>query len=232
MGKDEDVVLRAEAAHFVGGAPGAGDDDGLGVQGLDEPGGGAGNGLGLAVLLGELFVVVVGLFRLNDGRGGDLHGFYGVVAHRDFVGEEDGIAAVQHGVMDVGDFGAGGRGRVDHGTQHLGGYGGYFAQFVGATHHFFLNAGNFLHRHFHAQVAAGHHDAFHRVEDVVQVLHAFPALQLGHYRSAAVELVEVGAGVAHVVAGADERERNPVHALFHAELQGDFVAFGDDGHIH
>ena len=231
VGEHQDVVFGAEAGHFVGGAPAAGDDDGLGVQGLDETGGGAGYGLGL-VVLGEFLVVVVGFFGFYDGGGGDLHRFYGVVADGDFVGQQDGIAPVQDGVVDVGDFGAGGGGGVDHRTEHLGGYGGYFAHFVGAAHHLFLDAGHFLHWHFHAQVAAGDHNAVHFVEDVVQVVHAFAAFQLCHYGGVAVELVEVGAGVADIVAGADEGEGYPVHFLRYAELQGDFVAFGDYGHIH
>ena len=113
VGENQDVVFGAEARHFVGGAAGAGDDNGLGVQRLDESDGGAAYGLGL-VVLGKLFVVVVALFGLDDGGGGNLNGLYRIVADGDFVREQDGVAAVQNGVVNIGDFGAGGRWGIDH----------------------------------------------------------------------------------------------------------------------
>ena len=70
------------------------------------------------------------------------------------------------------------------------------------------------------------------MQDVVQVVHAFPPFQLGHDGGAAVQLVEIGAGVAHIIAGTHKGQGYPVHSLLDAELQGDFVAFGNDRHIH
>ena len=113
----------------------------------------------------------------------------------------------------------------------MGGNRGDAAGPIGPGDHILLDDGDFLHRHLHAEIAPGDHDAIHFPKYVVQVGDALAALQLGHDRGAAAELVEIGAGVTDIFAGAHERQRYPVHFLFDSELQGDLVAFGDDRHV-
>ena len=62
-------------------------------------------------------------------------------------------------------------------------------------------------------------------------MNALATLEFRHHGSLAVELIEVGARVANILTGADERQRDPVNLLFHAELQRDLVALGDHGHV-
>ena len=113
MGEHDDVVLRPKTRHLVGGSAGARDYDRFGIERLGQLGGSPSDGLGL-VTLRELGVVVVHLFGLDDGCIGDAHRLHRIRAHGDFVGQQNGVATVKHGVGDVGHLGSSWRGGIDH----------------------------------------------------------------------------------------------------------------------
>ena len=63
-----------------------------------------------------------------------------------------------------------GRRLDDHGFEHLRGGDDRLAREAGLGDELLLQDGHFLDRHFHAEVAARHHDAVRRLQDFVEVL--------------------------------------------------------------
>ena len=102
--------------------------DGRQGRGLKRDGNVAGRaghsvGLGITSVGGDAPVEPpgAGLFGLLGDIGHSAHRPGRIAADCGFFGQHDRIAAVQHGVGHIGDFGAGGAGRGDHRDQHMGG---------------------------------------------------------------------------------------------------------------
>ena len=69
---------------------------------------------------------------------------------------------------------------LDHRIQHLGGRDDVLAGMNRHLDDFLLDDRHFFHRHFHAHVAAGYHDAVGNLKDFCQVLDSLHALDLGN----------------------------------------------------
>ena len=126
--------------------------------------------------LGVQAQVLLGLVR--DARL-HAHGLDRVLAGRGLAGEHHGVGAVIDGVGDVGDLGARGARVADHGVEHLRGGDDRLVRGVALLDHLLLQVWHELGRDLDTQVAAGNHDAIGSLEDLVEVLDAQSALDLG-----------------------------------------------------
>ena len=89
----------------------------------------------------------------------DFDAFVGVLADAGFAAEHDAVDLFDDGVKDVGDFGPGRDGILDHAFEHLGGDDD-FSTVVGASFNdVALDDGEVFNGAFAAEVAAGDHDA-------------------------------------------------------------------------
>ena len=124
-----------------------------------------------------LRIVQMGLRILHD-LGHHLHSLHRVLAHGRLAGEHHCVRSVVNGVGHVSHLRSGRSGIADHGIQHLGCRDDDLAGFVALSDDGLLNVGNLLRRDFHAHVAAGHHNAVGRLDDLIQVLDSLCVLDL------------------------------------------------------
>ncbi len=87
-----------------------------------------------------------------------------------------------------------------------------------------LPAGHLLGRHLHAEVAARHHDAVAKLDQLVQAVERGGLFDLGHDGGAIVDQL---LGVHHVLGPLDEGQRHPIDAQVEAEQQVLPVLLGD-----
>ncbi len=108
---------------------------------------------------------------------------------------------------DVGDLGAGRHRRDDHRFEHLGGDDHRLAGAAGGAGDLLLDAGDALQRHFHAEVAARHHEGVGLLDDGGEALDGLGLLDLGeHAGLAARRLLDLG----EILGALDEGLRDPV----------------------
>ena len=94
-----------------------------------------------------------------------------------------------------------------------------------------LDDGYLLQRDFHAQVAAGHHDAIAHAQDLINVLHALHVFDLcddGHIGAA--QRAEELAHIQNVLRRAGKGGGYEVHAVFHAKSDVLTVLGAEIGH--
>ena len=91
----------------------------------------------------------------------------------------------------------------------------------------FLHEGHFLDRHLHAEVAARHHDAIGRLQDLIEVLQGSGALDLGDDEGLPAARCGGGAHGLDVRRRLDERLAHGVHALLQRELEAGAVVLGE-----
>src|SRR5205814_106290 len=116
--------------------------------------------------------------------------------------------AVEHGVGHVRGLGAGRAGILDHGVEHLGRHDHRLRQLPAQLHAALLDQRYLVERHLHTEIAARHHDAVERVDDLLEYLDRLGLLHLGDDRTAypglvhdLVDELDVVAGDDHAVAG-------------------------------
>ena len=251
-----DAPLEGELA-LDGGVGGDGDDDLLGTEGADDAGGvavegGGDDGAG-ADVFGE-FVGAVGDGAAEVGAGGvggvagahvldvfggvfggagdeghGADGFDGVFAAGGLAGEHEGVGAVEDGVGDVGEFGAGGARIDDHRVEHLGGGDDGFAGLAAAADDGFLGEGDAFGGELDAEVAAGDHDAVGFFDDGVDVVEALFVFDFGDDAGAAAEGAEAFFDADDLFGEADEAGGDKVDVLGDAEGEVFAVSFGEDG---
>ena len=107
--------------------------------------------------------------------------------HQDRVVPDGGLGrqhhcggAVEHGVGDVGGLGPGGRRRVDHRLEHLGGGDDRDTERHASADDLLLEVGDLGDVALVAQVPAGDHDGVGHVDDVVEGVDGGLGLDLGH----------------------------------------------------
>ena len=160
------------------------------------------------------------------------HGFHGIFAHGRLAGEHDGVGAVVDGVGHVGDLGARGPGILDHGFEHLRGRDNGLGIFGGAADDVLLNGGDLFRRHFHAQVAAGHHDAVGDLQDGFEMLDRLRLFQLGDDPGVAAERGYAVAHQGHVFGRAHKGDGDGVDAVIERELEVFCVFLRQRGRAH
>ncbi len=171
------------------------------------------------------------LLHLLDDAGHHGHRIDGIVATGGFRRQHHRIGAVIDGGGHVRRLGPGGGGGMDHGIQHLGGHHHGLAGGAAGADDALLQDRHGLGRHFHAQVAARHHDAVGQLDDGVQMFDGAGLFQLGHDHGAAVHQA---ARLGHVLGPLHEGQRHPVHTHVQAEGQVGQVLLGQgrDGQHH
>lgn len=163
----------------------------------------------------------------DAGHGED--GFDGVFADAGFAGEHDGVGSVDDGVGDVGCFGAGGPGVVDHRVEHLGGDDDGLGVALGEFDGSLLDDGDLFEGHFDAEVAAGDHDAVEGGDDVVDVFDGLGLFDLGDDGESSVFFVHDAVDVFDVVSAADEGEGDDVGADAQGPAEVFDVLLGEGG---
>ena len=146
------------------------------------------------------------------------HGFEGVVAGGGFGAEHDGVGAIEYGVGDVGDFGAGRHGVVNHAFHHLCGGDGEAAQAARDFDDAFLQGRDSGVADFDGKVATRHHHAIAGEHDFFEVVDGFDAFDFGD---------DAGQDFAAAFSLADELARELEVGSRFDEADGDVV--GTDG---
>ena len=173
------------------------------------------------------------LFR--DGIHG-LHGLNGILARRTFGRQHDGIGALINGGGHIGHLGPGGHRAFDHALQHLGRNDHRFRHRAAPADQAFLNRRHVLHRQFHPQIAARHHDPIGHGQDIFERFHSGGFFDLGQDRGPAIGQ---GAGLFHIFGPLNKAERQPVDPKRTNKFQILAVFFAERGkgqnhigHIH
>ena len=155
------------------------------------------------------------------------HRIHRIIAGGGFRRQHDRVGAVIDGGGHVRRLGAGGRGRMDHGIQHLGGDHHRLAGGAAGLDDALLQDRHGLGRAFHAQIAARHHDGVAHLDDLVQMLDGLRLFQLGQQAHARPHLLgDQAARLGHVLGTLDEGQRDPVRAHGHGEVQIRLVLLG------
>ena len=138
------------------------------------------------------------------------HRLDGIFSDGGFGREHHRVGAVVDGIGDIAHFGARGGWIADHGLEHLSGGDNEPAFPAGAADDGFLDPRHLFERHFDAEIAAGNHDAISHTENWLDVLPPFGLFDLGHNGNGPP--AQTIAELLHVVGGANEGERDHVHA--------------------
>ena len=110
-----------------------------------------------------------------------------IFARCGFSRKHHGVGTVVNGSRHVRRFGPGWHRRGDHGFQHLGGHDHRFASLAAGAHDALLNSWHLLRGHFHAQIAARHHDRVAFCDDGIQTVDGRGLFQLGHNLGTALD---------------------------------------------
>ncbi len=124
-------------------------------------------------------VVLKQLFGGQSDAVHHLDRFARVLADGRFAREHAGVAAVENGVGHVGGLGPRRPPRVLHAVEHLRGDDHRLLMFAAGGHDLLLHHGHPGHVDLHAQVAAGHHDAVGRDDDLFQAVERLLLFDLG-----------------------------------------------------
>ena len=172
------------------------------------------------------------LFRLDADPRHCLDGFDGVESCRRLTREHDRGGTVVDGVRDVRNFRTGGAGLFDHGFEHLRCGDDALAFLAAGGNDVFLNVGELFEGDFHAEIAAGDHDALRLVDDLFEVVDARAVLDLGDEVDVfAADRIDEVSHVDQVLRFGDERAGNEFDALLHAEGDVLLVLLGEVFHV-
>ena len=150
------------------------------------------------------------------------HRFDGILPCRGFLRQHHRVRAVINGGGDIGCFGPGGRGRMDHGIEHLGRHDYRRAGQTASPDDPLLQARHLLGRHLDAEISARHHDGIGKLDDIVETGHRHRFLQLGHDGDSAVDKVADGGDI---VGPLDEGQPHPVRPVLEGEFEVPAVLF-------
>ena len=152
--------------------------------------------------------------------GNGVHGFHRlhrILARRRLAGEHNGGGAIVNGVGHIGDLRAGGAGIFNHGIQHLGRRDDRLSAGHALGDHILLNNGDLGEVDLHAHIAAGHHDAVRRVQNLRQIADALLIFDLRNDADARAGLIQQASQLPDVCGGTDKAGSHIVKALLHAE---------------
>ena len=139
---------------------------------------------GRLALTGHCFQIIQpGGRTVRLGVGGDLrqhrHRLLRILAHCRLAREHDAVGAVEDGVGHIRGLGPCGQTAGRHGFEHLRGGDDRLADAAGPGDELLLDHGNLFNRHFHSEIAARHHDAVCRFQNLVEVFEGIRTLDLG-----------------------------------------------------
>jgi len=97
-----------------------------------------------------------------------------------FSAKHDAVGAVDDGVADVADLGAGGARVLDHALEHLGRADDGLSGHVAHGDQLLLGGEYLCGGDLDAEISSGNHDAVGRGEDLLEVVEALPVLDLGN----------------------------------------------------
>jgi hypothetical protein len=137
------------------------------------------------------------------------------------------VGAIQDGVGHVRGLGARGQPAGHHGFEHLRGRDDRLARQAGLGDQLLLQDGHLFDRHFHAEVAAGHHDAVRRLENFVKAQEGVRAFDLGDDEGLSAEGLGGGPHGFDVRGGLHEGLAHGVHALAERKFQAGAVVVGE-----
>ena len=236
----------------------AGDDGGAGMEAAHQPGGGSpladgengvrsdllrrgaggvggsrrhGKSVPSAGHLGHaLDMVDVALRPPGDGVHG-LHGFHRISACCRLAGEHDGRGAVIDGVGHIGDLRTGGPGIFHHGIQHLCSCDDRLAAGHTPGDHILLDQGDLRKVDLHTHIAASHHDAVRRVQDLRKIADALLIFDLGDDPHPRTGLVQYVPQFPYICGGTDKAGCHIVEPLLRTEEEIVPVLLAHVGHI-
>ncbi len=160
-----------------------------------------------------------------------MYGAEGEFSDGGFAAEHDGVGAVEDGVGDVADLGAGGACLLDHGLEHLSGDDDGFSGRLTAADKLFLDDGDLGDVHFDAEVAAGDHEAVGGVENVVDLIERLGFFDLGDEVNVGGFVLEMLAEKKDVLGVAYEREGEVIEIVFDGPVDAFPIAIGDGGDV-
>lgn len=215
------------------------DDDQVNVEILHSRDCGGGEGLRSAhrgwgeeldVVEGALVVdaaLSLGTALAHDGDSLDGVGSVGRLS-----GKHNSVGAIKDSVGDVGGFGTGRPGGVDHGLEHLGGSDDGLGCNVGLLDHPLLGNEDLLGRDLHAEITTGDHDTIGGGEDFIVVVESLLVLDLGDDLDVGAAWSKKVTDVLNIVLLADERGCNHVDSLLKTEIsQIGLILLGEGGKV-
>jgi hypothetical protein len=159
----------------------------------------------------------------------------GVVHHEDRLArvatlgslarQHDTVGAIENGVTDIADFGAGRARVVGHGLEHLGGTDDWLAGDVALGDHHLLGHEYLSRRNLDTEIATGDHDTVGDLEDGVEVADTLLVLDLGDDLDVLALLAEHFADGQNVVGATDERSKDHVDIVLDTKSQVGLVLF-------
>ena len=193
-----------------GGTAGGLTDDDVGVNMFSEASGGLGDSVIVRVVAARIggdgghLGVVLGV---EDNFLQFLDSLKRVLAVGGFIGEHHNVGALNHGVGDIADLGAGRDWIINHGTHGLGGNDADFSVLTTEADEFALDDGDDFGANFVGHIAAGDHDGVAGLDDFFQMLVAFNGffgLNLGDDFGLGAFLAQELAELVDVVGALDE----------------------------
>ena len=180
-----------------------------------------------AQLLEHCVIVKVLLCVLDDVHH-HLERLQRVFALRSLSGQHDRVCSVVYRVGNVRDL-CSRRTRVaHHGIQHLSRRDDCLEILVALLDHHLLQIRHFLCRYLHSQVAARHHDAVRRTDDLVNIADTLRILDLRDDRDIRrIKLFQIRLDLQHTLCIADKGSRDKIDSLLHAEFDIVFVLLCD-----
>ena len=155
------------------------------------------------------------------------HGFLRKFTHRRFSGEHHAIGAVKDRVRHISRLGARGQTARDHRLEHLRCSDHRFAGKVRFRDQLPLRICDFLDRHFHAEIAARHHDSVGSSEDFVEVRHRVRALDFGDHNRLPPEFRRRLAHCRNIGGTFDERLAQGIHTNAEREFERRAILLGE-----
>ena len=157
-------------------------------------------------------------FDLAGDAGHRFHRFHGEVAHRRLVAQHHGVHALVNGTRHVAHLGARRTRALDHRIEHLSGDNHRTLGANALLDDTPLGIGNRLGGKLHTQVAAGHHDAVRRLDNLVDVVQTLLVLDFRDNLNRAPVRVENLLHGGHVAGAAHERVGDEVNVVVHGPL--------------
>ena len=140
-----------------------------------------------------------------------LHGLERVFAIGGFIRKHDYVGALDDSSRDIGNFGTGGLGRVDHGTKHLSSDDAEFGMSTTHGDELALNHRDDFGAGFDGHIATGDHDAIGSFDDFFEMLvgdDSFLSLNFGDYLGCGAEGKKHLLEINDVASGLNERKGN------------------------
>ena len=136
-----------------------------------------------------------------------------------FGRKHHGIRAIEDRVRHIARFRPRGAGIFDHGLQHLGRDDDRFPPLGRAPNHVLLNHRHLLGKHLDAEIAARHHHAVRRLNDLLQLLQSLRLFELGNDGDFTALILDELLHLAHIRRRAYERNCDHVDVVLEPEFQ-------------